>query len=221
MIDGLGASAGAMLAQTRYLDAVANDVANVDTDGYKSTTSAAGAEIAPNPAQGPLEQTDRPFDLAIQGSGWFQVQAPNGQVALTRAGTFELDSQGRLVTPSGDALVPPLQLPAGIDPSAVTVATDGTVAANGRPVGQINIVTVPAPQGLIPNGNGTWSPSAASGPIRPVVASIEQGFVEGSNVDLVSGMVSMIVAQRSFEAAASSFRTEDETYNSLLGVLRR
>jgi flagellar basal-body rod protein FlgG len=221
MIDALSASTGAMLAQMQRLDAVANDVANVDTDGYKSTASAVGAEISPNPAQGPLEQTDRPLDLAIEGSGYFQVQRPNGQVAVTRAGTFQLDSQGRLVTPSGDPLVPSLQLPAGIDPSAVSVASDGTVAANGAPVGRIRLVTVPAPAGLIANGDGTLSPTAASGPVRPAGGSIQQGFVEGSNVDLADSMVGMIVAQRSFEAAASSFRTADETFTSLLGVLRR
>src|SRR5436305_239772 len=185
MIDGLYTAASGLAAEQRKMDAVANDVANVDTPGYQServefsdvlgggVVARSGGESA---EQGAIEETGQPFDLAIQGDGYFQVLRPNGQLALTRNGSFRPDSYGRLVTPGGDRLDPPVTVPTGIDPAGVSVAPNGRVSANGSPIGQVNVVTVPAPAALVPIGDGLVAPSTASGAVQPATgATIAQG----------------------------------------------
>ena len=211
------------------MNAVSNDVANVNTPGHKTQRTTFEAERpgvsarsgGPNNAQGALAPTGQPFDLAVTGDGWFQIRQANGQVGLTRAGGFRLDNGGQLVTPDGDALDPPVRLPLGVDPSGVTIARDGTVTANGAAAGRIEIVTVPNPAGLIATGGGVYAATAASGPIQPATgAAVEQGALEMSNTDLTETTVGMIVGQAGFTASVRSFQAQDETLRSLLDIAR-
>lgn len=219
-----------MSAQEQCLGAVSNDIANVDTSGYRADRVAlaeqrsggvAAESLGPDTAQGALDATGQALDLAIEGDGWFEVRQPNGQVGLTRNGDFHLDSSGSLVTSAGDTLVPPLRLPPGVDPSSISVSAAGAVTANGAPVGNINLVTVPAPSGLIAHGGGVYTPTAASGPLTPASGgAIRQGFLEGSNADLVDGMTGLVIARDSFDASAAAFRTSDEMLRALLDAVR-
>jgi flagellar basal-body rod protein FlgG len=229
VINGLGAAASGMRAQMAYMNAVSNDVSNANTAGYKSqrvsleataTPGVAARSAGPSTAQGAVAQTGQPFDLAIVGDGWFQVRQPNGQVGLTRAGSFRLDNGGQLVTPDGDALDPPVRLPLGVDPGGVAIARDGTVTAGGAAAGRVSVVSVPNPGGLIATGGGVYAPTAASGPIQPATAQIEQGTLEMSNTDLTETSVGMIVGQAAFTAAARSFTAQDETLRTLLETVR-
>jgi flagellar basal body rod protein FlgG len=212
-----------------YVNAVSDEVANVHTTGHKSQRMSFEAERpgvslrsgGPNNAQGGLAQTGQPFDLAITGDGWFQIRQANGQVGLTRAGSFRLDNGGQLVTPDGDALDPPVRLPLGVDPAGVSIARDGTVTANGAAAGRIELVTVPNPGGLIATGGGVYAATAASGPIQAAPgAAVEQGALEMSTTDLTDTSVGMIVGQAGFTASVRSFTAQDETLRSLLDIAR-
>src|SRR4051812_19701492 len=269
MLEGLYTAAAGMAAQQQRMDALSNDVANVNTAGYKrvrvgfhdliyqrtaggvSTGSGAAAvQLGRGFAQGSLQKTDQPLDLAIVGDGYFQVRrASNGQTALTRNGSFQVDATGQLTTPEGDSLVPPIRIPKGIDPSSVTIGRDGTLTAAGRRLGQIQLVTVPAPTsggrparaapppppgpppaqthpGPPPPppapaaaGNGYSTVTAASGGAgRTTTATLEQGVLESSNVDLADAMVDMMDAQRSYSMASKAIHMQDQMMEIANGV---
>lgn len=234
MLEGLYSAAAGMSAQQTQLDAISNDLANISTTGYKServgfgdllynevnqantsTNTGAGAVaqlVGRDQSQGAIQETGHPLDLAIQGEGFFQVKGANGQVALTRNGAFGVDSQGRLTADDGSLLDPPVTLPRGTAPSAVSIGPDGSVLAGGRKVGQIALVTVPAPDKLVANGNGQFTTNAASGAPHAVGAtsSIRQGALEGSNVDMATEMASMMTTQRSYQLASSAIKSQDQ-----------
>jgi len=151
-----------------------------------------------------------PFDLAIGGDGFFQVRRGDGQIALTRSGAFMMNANRELVTPGGERLVPPITIPANVDPSRVSIAADGTVTAEGRRIGQIQLVTVPAPNGLAPAGDNLFLPTAASGGVRAATGQLVQGALEASNVDLADAMVDMMDAQRSYSMASKAIHMQDQ-----------
>jgi flagellar basal-body rod protein FlgG len=237
MLEGLYAAAAGMSAQQQQMDATANDLANVSTTGYKaervgfqdllynqvnqagtSTTAGAGAlaqVIGSNQAQGPLQQTGDPLDLAIQGEGYFQIKLPTGQTALTRDGALALDSKGNLTTSDGSLLDPPITLPAGVNAGELHIAADGTVSAGTRTIGKIALVTVPAPDHLLADGTGSFTTTAASGTARATTgATLQQGALEGSNVDMASEMATMMSTQRNYQMASTAIQTQ----NQMLGI---
>lgn len=190
------------------MTALAHDVANIDTPGYRSVGSS---------SQGAIAETGQPLDLAIEGDAWFQVTAANGQAALTRSGSFGVDGSGHIVTASGERLSAPVQLPAGTSSTALSVAADGTVRVDGMVVGQIPIVSVAGPDKLEPIGGGLYAPTAASGaPVPATGATIRQGALEGSNVDLADTTVGQIEARTSYAAAVQALHVQDEMWESLL-----
>src|SRR4051812_33976730 len=166
MPNGIYSAAAGMAAQQTKLDAIANDLANSSTVGYKSVrigfkdllygveqgvavgSGAAAIDIGRSQTQGTLQASEDPLAVAIQGDGFFQVKRADGSDALTRNGQFQLDSNGSLVPIPGEQLVPPIKVPAGTDPSDVVIGGDGTVTAKGQNIGAIKIVTVPAPDAL-------------------------------------------------------------------------
>jgi flagellar basal-body rod protein FlgG len=239
MLEGLYTAAAGMAAQQQRMDAVSNDVANVNTAGYKGVrvgfhdliyqrtaggvstgAGAAAVQLGRRSEQGSLQKTDQPLDLAIIGDGYFQVrQASTGQNVLTRNGSFQTDANGQLTTAEGDTLVPPITIPKNVDPSSVTIGTDGTVSAAGRRLGQIQLVTVPAPTGLAAAGNGYYSVTAASGGVRrTTTATLQQGVLESSNVDLADAMVDMMDAQRSYSMASKAIHMQDQMMEIANGV---
>jgi flagellar basal-body rod protein FlgG len=240
MLEGLYTAAAGMAAQQQRMDALSNDVANTNTAGYKRVrigfrdlvyqqsaaggvrtgSGAAAVQIGRGYQQGAIQQTDQPFDLAIEGDGYFQVRrSSTGQLALTRDGSFQVDASGQLVTAQGDRLVPPVQVPRGIDPTTVTIGPDGTVSTGGRRIGQVQLVTVPAPTGLAAAGDGYYSVTAASGGTRPATtARVQQGALESSNVDLADAMVDMMDAQRSYSMASKAIHMQDQMMEIANGV---
>src|SRR6266700_940113 len=164
----------------------------------QQTTNAAGLQVGlgtkPGASeilqiQGDFSQTGNPLDLAIQGSGFFQVQMPSGEIAYTRAGTFHMDAQGNVVTADGNALEPAITIPA--DATSVTIGQDGTVSitqpgqTQAAQVGNIQLAMFPNPGGLNSVGNNLFLATTASG--DPIVGtpggaeglgSLQQGFVE-------------------------------------------
>ena len=236
-----------MAAQQERIALVSNDLANVNTTGYKHTrvgfrdllyqepgrpaargtnartgTGAAAVDAGRSMEQGTLKQTDSPLDVAIVGDGFLRVQLPDGRAALTRDGSLRLDAKGRLTTQTGGLVQPVIRVPADVAPDKVQIAADGQVTADGRPLGRLALVTVRAPQGLIPAGENAFLVSAASGPAigAPQTTKLESHSLEASNVDMSSAMVEMIDAQRSFELASKAIETADHMMEIANGVKR-
>jgi flagellar basal-body rod protein FlgG len=173
--------------------------------------------------QGNFQQTDSPLDLVIQGQGFFQIRRPAGDLAYTRAGTFRLDRDGNMVTADGDPLEPQITVPA--DAQNIAIAADGTVSY-GQPgqtaaqlAGQIQLANFANPSGLNSIGRNLYLPTDASG--DPTVGnpggqegmgSLQQGYIEQSNVSVVEEFINLIVAQRAYEANSKLVKAADEMY---------
>jgi flagellar basal-body rod protein FlgG len=245
MLEGLNSAAAGMAAQQQRIDAVANDLANANTTGYKRVrvgfsdlvytqtgrSSAVGPQTGAGAravdagrafAQGALQRTDQPFDVAIQGEGFIKVRLADGRQALTRDGSLRLDDKGQLVTSSGAKVQPAITLPAGVDPSRISIGPDGTVLAAGRQVGRIELVTVRSPQQLQPVGDNAFLATPESGATRPAPAATQltQGALEMSNTDMAGAMVQMIESQRAFQLTSKAIQTQDQMWEIANGVKR-
>jgi flagellar basal-body rod protein FlgG len=234
MLQGLYAAASGMEAQQNQLDAVANDLANVDTTGYQGeiigfqdllysqggsstgTNVATGAGsasgiIGRSRAQGSIQQTGRPLDVAIQGPGYIEVKRPDGTIGLTRNGALQTNAKGQLTNGQGMAVQPPITIPPGTDPSNVTIQGNGDVVVNGKTLGQIKLVDVPAPNGLVADGDSIFSATAASGAIRTATGStLQQNALEASNVDMGRAMSQMMTAERSYQMSSNAVQYQDQ-----------
>jgi len=242
MLEGLYSAAAGMTAQQQRLDAVSNDIANVNTAGYKGQrlafrdlayvaertgegvragAGAAVGTIGRTSGQGAVRETGEPLDVAIAGDGYLTVRRPDGGTALTRAGALRADAAGDLTTATGERLVPPVNIPRDVDPAAVKIAPDGAVTAGARALGQIALVEVPAPAGLQSVGDNLFATTAASGATRPAAgASLQQGALEASNVDMGDAMVDLMDAQRSYTMASKAIQNQDQAMEIANGIKR-
>jgi flagellar basal-body rod protein FlgG len=179
--------------------------------------------------QGAMTQTSNPLDLTIQGKGFFQVQQPDGTTAYTRAGSFQLNANGAIVDPNGNALVPQITIPA--QSQTITIAPDGTVSYTQpgqtatQTAGQIQLANFTNPGGLNSLGNGLFSPTDASGVAivgnpggTDGVGTLQQGYIENSNVSIVEEFVNMISSQRAYEANTKVVKAADEMYQQVNNV---
>ncbi len=176
-------------------------------------------------AQGNLTATNNPFDLAVQGKGFFIVELPSGDLAYTRDGTFQLNADGQIVTHDGFAVMPGITVPA--DAIDVTVNQSGEVLVklNGevelQNVGQLELATFPNEAGLEAVGANLLIETAASGeastsqPQQPGYGSILQGFLETSNVNPVEEITNLISAQRAYEMNSKVIQTADDMLGTL------
>ena len=234
MFNGLYAAASGMEAQQMQLDAVSNDLANVDTPGYQAEVlgfhdllyTSPGPQNATNFATGAgsaadivgrdqsaaqLQQTGQPLDVAVLGQGFLQVRRPDGTLGLTRNGTLELNANRQLTTSTGMLLTPPVTIPNSASSDKLTIAANGNVEVSGRVVGRIALVTVPNPNGLLDAGDSTFSASAASGAMRPATgATLQQGALLASNVNMATAMGEMIDAQRSYQMDSKAISMQDQ-----------
>ena len=175
--------------------------------------------------QGNLQQTNNPLDVAIQGNGFFQVLQPDGTIAYTRDGSFQLDNQGALVTSSGYHIQPAVTIPAGA--LSITVGQDGTVSAllpgSAKPtqVGTLQLVNFVNPTGLQSAGQNLYLETASSGtpnsstPGTNGLGTLRPGFVETSNVNVVEEMVNMIQTQRAYEINSKAVTASDQMLQKL------
>ena len=170
--------------------------------------------------QGTLDTTGNTYDLAIQGTGYFQVLTPSGQTSYTRAGNFTLSSEGQLVTSQGYVVQPAITVPAGA--GSVTIASDGTVSASpagataATQIGQITLANFANPSALQALGDNMLQETGASGPAQIGVAgtagrgTLGQGMLETSNVNTVTELVNMIECQRAYEINSKMISAVDE-----------
>jgi flagellar basal-body rod protein FlgG len=235
MLEGLNTAAAGMAAQQQRLDAVANDLANANTTGYKhqrvgfrdlvydqtgrssaqgvrTGSGAAAVDAGRAFAQGTLQRTDRPLDVAIQGEGFLRVRLPDGRDALTRDGGLHIDGNRRLTTSTGSLVQPAITVPEGVGEDQISVGPDGTVLAAGNRIGRLDVVTVRSEAGLLSVGNNAFVTTAASGAAiaAPRATSLTQGALEASNTDMAEAMVSMIESQRAYQLTSKAISTADE-----------
>lgn len=239
-------------AQQTQMTVTANNLANVNTTGFKKSRavfddllyqnlSQVGAATSQNTqaptglnvgtgvrvvateknyTQGNVNTTGNSLDLAIQGRGFFQVLQPNGQIAYTRDGSFQLNAQGQLVTAAGYQVQPAITIPTGAQ--SVTIGADGTISAQlagqtaPQTVGTLQLADFINPAGLQDLGGNLAVESASSG--SPVTANaglngmgtILQGSVESSNVNVVEELVNMIETQQAYEMNSRAVQTTDQ-----------
>jgi len=170
-------------------------------------------------AQGDLRQTGMELDLALAGAGFFALQTPGGTV-YTRDGSFHRSPEGVLVNAEGyPVLGQNGPITVGTDP--VTVTPEGVVTQNGQEIGRLQIVAFAADQRLLRVGYGHYQPQNAQAPTTPSTASVVQGALEASNVDVVQNMTEMISAMRSYEASQRMVLYQDQILSHTVNELGR
>jgi flagellar basal-body rod protein FlgG len=192
-------------------------------------TRAAATEVIMT--QGDFNQTGNTLDMAIQGSGFFQVTLPDGSTGYTRAGSFHLNNQGTMVTMDGNPLIPAITIPSNA--TAVTISNYGVVTATlpgqaaGTQLGTIQLATFANPGGLNSVGSNLFLPTGSSGNAitdspggSSGMGTLQQGYLENSNVDVVQEFVNMIVAQRAYESNSKVVHVADDMYSQINNMIR-
>ena len=192
-------------------------------------TKSAASEVIMT--QGDFNQTNGPLDLAIQGAGFFQISRPDGTIAYTRAGNFHPNNQGTLVTANGDTVLPAITIPSNA--TNITISQYGIVSAtlpgqaNAAQLGTIQLATFANPGGLNSIGANLLQQTESSGnPITDApggtsgMGTLQQGYLENSNVDVVAEFVQMILAQRAYESNSKVIHVADDMYSQINGLVR-
>jgi flagellar basal-body rod protein FlgG len=257
MLRSLWIAKTGMEGQQTKLDAIANNLANTSTNGYKRTGVAfedlmyqslrpAGSSTSEqnqlptglqvglgvraaattrNFSQGTLQNSGSNLDLAVKGAGFFQIQMPDGSTGYTRDGNFQLSAAGQIVTNAGYTVQPGITVPATA--TGVTIAPDGTVSATlpnqvaPQALGQFQLASFVNPAGLDARGGNVFAETPASGtpstaaPGASGHGTLLQGFLEGSNVNVVEELVTMIATQRAYELNSKAIQTSDQMLQKL------
>ncbi len=227
----------------REMDIVANNIANSDTNGFKVesllTSETPGPPAAtlegPQPvkfvaangvardfSEGALRRTDAPFDLAIEGQGFFKVTTANGD-RFTRDGHFRMDDQGRLTTQAGDPVADDGGGQITLDPQLgqVTIGADGTVSQSGQRVAKIGVYQFANQGALDKTGGNLYQNSSNQQPTVASDAKVRQGMLEGSNVNPIVEITRMIEVSRAYEQTAQMMSTEQDLSRNSIARLGR
>jgi flagellar basal-body rod protein FlgG len=237
----LSIAATGMAAQQTNVEVIANNIANINTTGYKRTRAEftdllyqmervpEGAQLGLGTRlsairllnlQGPLANTGNKLDLAINGPGWFQVAGPNGETLYTRAGAFNTNAVGQVVTADGYAIEPAISVPAGTTDIHINKTGEVFAHLQGQSdmvsVGQLTVASFPNSAGLNALGGNLFQATEASGaattglPGDTSFGTVEQGYLEGSNVDPVKEITDLISAQRAYEMNSKVIQAADD-----------
>ncbi len=261
MLRAFSTAATGMTAQQMMVDIIANNLANINTNGFKRSqinfqdllyvkmqeegtevasgiTSPGGLEIgcgvraASNVkiySQGELQTTSNSLDIAIGGDGFLQVVMPNGEIKYTRDGALQINANGQLVTTSGYSIEPSISVP--LDATSISIEKDGGVNVTDSSgslsvVGNIQLARFPNPSGLSSEGDNLLAENEASGtpttgtPGENGFGTIQSGFLEKSNVQMVTELVNLITAQRAYEINSRAIKAGDDmlqTANRIVG----
>jgi flagellar basal-body rod protein FlgG len=261
MLRAFSTAATGMTGQQMMVDVIANNLANVNTTGFKRSQinfqdllyvelRAPGTEVAsginsPSGLEigsgvraastvkvfsaGELQNTSKALDIAISGEGFLQVSMPNGDLMYTRDGSLQINANGELVTTSGYSIEPAISIPT--DYSSVSIEKDGGVnvtdsSGTQSVVGTIQLARFANASGLSSEGDNLFSETEASGTPTTGTAgengfgTIQSGFLEKSNVQMVTELVNLITAQRAYEINSRAIKAGDDmlqTANSIVG----
>ncbi len=239
--NGMSSAKGALRYWERRQEVVANNLANVSTDGYKAervfarlvADGSPSAETTTDLRGGTLRQTGNPLDLALQGEGFFVVKTANGE-RWSRSGVLHLDPQRQLVDQNGNPVMGeggPIEIPAGV--AGIEVDRAGVVRAAPQAdrlgrwdgerhvLGRLRIETAPKGATLAHEGDAYFVPSAARPGVDASTRDVRQGFVEDSNVAATDAIVEMISIQRHYQFAQKAITTLDETRGKAVNDLGR
>lgn len=196
--------------------------------GLSPESSGAGSEILSTSAvfsQGAMTQTGHTWDIGIQGEGFLEVVDGNGNHLYTRDGQLHVDSEGYLATASGNRLAQNIQVPP--DATNIQISSDGQISAtvgggtSTTLLGTLRLSTFPSPQGLQSVGGNNYAPTEASGdpsvgkPNQDGVGAVMQGMLESSNVDMVSEMSQLVIAQRAYQLNARVLQASDQILDTI------
>jgi len=237
----LSVSASGMFARLTSLDEVSNNLANVNTVGFKTSrlnfqetlSKAVLGGVATETTQhlqteGAFQQSSEPLNMAIDGEGYFAVRLPDGRTAYTRDGTFQRDASGQIVSASGNRLIWTGRLPATVDEIQLTPDGSGTIRVRQgntwTTVGTVPISRFANPDGLTGLGQNLWLATAVSGPAQSGTAGtaapgggsfgrIQGNMLEASNVNLAEEMSQMIMLQRAYSFSVKSFQETDHMFD--------
>ncbi len=261
MLRAFSTASTGMMAQQTLVDVIANNLANVNTTGFKQSQiefqdllyekqKQAGTEVAPGInaptgleigsgvrvastlkifSLGEFQNTGRNMDIAIRGDGFLQVVMPNGDIRYSRDGSLQVNANGQLVSMTGYQIEPAISIP--VDAGSIDIGQDGginvTDAAGVRSVvGQIQLARFANPSGLTSQGDNLYAPNDASGEAIPGIpaqdgfGSIQAGFLEKSNVNMVNELVNLITAQRAYEINSRAIRAGDEMLKNTNNIFR-
>ncbi len=197
-----------------------SDTGTIVPTGIQIGTGVQAGAVYRIDTQGSPTQTGNTYDLAVSGQGWFQVLMPDGTTSYTRAGNFALSATGQLVTQTGYPVIPAITIPQGS--TNITISAAGqvqvTTPSSTTPtvVGTLQLATFLNDAGLEAEGNNLFSETSASGPATvnnpgtTGTGTLMQGYVEASNVDSVSEISNLIVAQRAYEMNSKVVTTADQ-----------
>ncbi len=261
MLRAFSTAATGMIGQQTMVDVISNNLANINTNGFKRSqvsfqdlmyvkmreagteiasgiTSPSGTEIGSGVkvgstvkvyTAGELENTSRPLDVAISGEGFLQVSMPTGELNFTRDGSLQLNANGQLVTTTGYTIEPAITIPS--DAVAITIGKEGSVSATNSSgsvsvVGTLQLARFPNPSGLTAKGDNLLAETAASG--SPTVGqagssgfgTFQAGFLEKSNVQMVTELVNLITAQRAYEVNSRTIQAGDDMLKTANRIVR-
>lgn len=251
MLRALTTAATGMIAQQLNIDVIANNLANVNTTGYKrsnvefqdllsqtikapgaigsqGTTQPVGIQVGLGTrtsatqkdfTEGVIKSTGGKLDIALEGDGFLQVQMDDGTTAYTRDGSLKMDATGQLVTSDGFIVQPQISIPANATEISITAEGKISITAAGttgqQEIGQLQLAKFPNPAGLLSIGKNLYTETSASGNAQQGAAnqggygSIQQGFLEGSNVQVVEELINLIQAERAFESNSKIIKSAD------------
>ncbi|RKY25712.1 MAG: flagellar basal-body rod protein FlgG [Planctomycetota bacterium] len=261
MLRAFSTAATGMAAQQMMVDVTANNLANINTTGFKRSQIAfhdlfyvkmreSGTEVSsgiksPSGVEvgsgvhavstlkvfttGELVNTGRPLDIAITGDGLFQVSMPDGSIKYTRDGSLQKGANGELVTTTGYLIEPAITIPT--DAVAVNIGKDGgvnvtTASGTQSVIGTIQLARFPNPSGLSSEGDNLLAETEASGTPTTGTAgengfgTIQAGFLEKSNVQMITELVNLITAQRAYEVSSRTIRAGDEMLRKAIQIAR-
>jgi flagellar basal-body rod protein FlgG len=261
MLRAFSTAATGMTAQQMMVDTIANNLANINTSGFKRSqinfqdllyikmkepgtevasgiNSPSGLEIGSGVhaastikvfTPGELQNTGRPLDIAITGDGFLQVTMPNGDIKYTRDGSLQINANGELVTTNGYVIEPSITIPS--DAVSISIEKDGGVnvtdsAGTLSVVGTLQLARFQNPSGLSSEGDNLYAETQASGtPITGTagqdgLGAIQSGFLEKSNVQMITELVNLITAQRAYEINSRAIRVGDEILRTANNVIR-
>jgi len=256
-------AATGMSAQQLNLEVIANNIANINTTGFKRAraefadllyqnersqgVSTRGDEsVVPEGAnlglgvrpvairnlhiQGALTNTGNKLDLALNGRGFFEIAGPNGTKLYTRDGALNTSATGELVTADGYAVQPSITVPPNTLDIAVSTSGEVTASIGGQTapqvIGQLTLANFANEAGLDPLGGNLYAETSASGaavtglPASPGFASIQQGYLENSNVDPVKEITELISAQRAYEMNSKVIQAADDMASTINKAMR-
>lgn len=242
MVNGLYTSSASMQILQSKLDATSHNLANANTTGFKKSmlVSKTNVTIGTNDElklhqnelqklvedyvsqeQGPLITTDDPFDIAIQGQGFFEIETPNGK-QYSRNGSFTVNTAGELVNLNGHKVLDDSGSSIGVNGENFQVSNDGVVSVDGNRMGKLSLIQPNDLQDFKRIGASLFAlKDGKDAPTEQSASRLSQGMLEGSNVNVVDSMVKMILIQKQYDSSAKAVSSIDETLNKAVNEIGR